>query len=241
MSYKINLGLPAYGSTYRGEFVRSLFATLTDARQKGISYALTEIDYNDITFSRNYLLSNFFYRMTDCDHLLMIDSDMGFPPTMIPAMLELRKPVVGAIYPKRSIDLRRLHSLGGEQFEKALRKSIDFVGVDRNPLETRNGFVRVDVCGGGIMLISRGCAEQMVEKLPEIVDRVRFRKNALTKDFDGLLTPFDLLKLPDRQFSDDFAFCYRWVEQCGGEIWACYDQQVSHVGNLTVRSARGVG
>jgi hypothetical protein len=30
--------------------------------------------------------------------------------------------------------------------------------------------------------------------------------------------------------SEDASFCYRWIELCGGEIWAAINHRISHVG-----------
>jgi hypothetical protein len=237
MKHKINLALPVYGSSYRSEFVRSLFGSLTSAGLANYSFVLSEIDCNDIVYARNYLLSNFFYRQQDCSHVLMVDNDMGFAPDVIPAMLTLNKPVVGAIYPKRSINLRKLHSLSALPFEKAVARSLDFVGTIKQPSQTRDGFVRMTDCGTGVLLISRDCVAEMIERLPEIVGTSRIRATSNAASLDPFLRPFDRIKVEHRELSEDFSFCHRWAEQCGGEIWACYDRRFSHVGSLTVVSA----
>jgi hypothetical protein len=42
----------------------------------------------------------------------------------------------------------------------------------------------------------------------------------------------DLRLNPGRsvRLSEDMSFCYRWIEQCGGEIWANVNHRISHVG-----------
>jgi hypothetical protein len=32
------------------------------------------------------------------------------------------------------------------------------------------------------------------------------------------------------RLSEDMSFCYRWINQCGGEIWANVNHRISHVG-----------
>lgn len=237
MKHKINLAMPVYGSVFRAEFTRSLYTALTDKRLADLSFVFSEIDYSDLAVSRNYLLSNFFFNKKDCSHILMVDSDMGFSPDLIPAMLALSKPVVGVLYPKRIIDLQKLHSLSDLPFEKALARSLEFVGAIHETRQTSGSFVRMDWCGGGILLISRACVEQMIAKLPEIMDQTDFLAHPFAPRFKAFLTPFDKIKASQKELSEDLSFCHRWTEQCEGEIWACYDRKISHVGSLTVVAA----
>ncbi|TRC86903.1 hypothetical protein FJV80_14680 [Mesorhizobium sp. WSM4310] len=237
MPGKINLALPVYGAAYKSIFVRSLFATLTHKSLSGYAFSLSEIEYTDIPFSRNYLLTNFYYNKPDCSHILMIDSDMGFSPGLIGAMLELNKPVVGTLYPRRVIDLQKLHALSALPFEKAYAQSLEFLGTVIEPRQEMGGFVRVESCGTGIFLVSRDCIGEMIEKLPEAINRGRYRNNKYTARFENFLTLFSKIVTPDVDLPTDFSFCHRWVKQCGGEIWACYDRKIAHAGDMTVSAA----
>jgi hypothetical protein len=237
VKHKINLAMPAYGSTFRSNLTRSLLVTLTDKRLSTCTFTFSEVDYSDISVSRNYLLTNFFYNKRDCSHILMVDSDMGFPPDLVPAMMALDKPVVGTIYPKRTLDLRKLHALSSMPFEKALARSVEFVGSIREPKQVSGGFVRMVSCGAGVLLISRGCVEKMISALPEIVDSARFRSYPFASRFERFLTPFNRITTERAELSEDVSFCHRWVEKCAGEIWACFDRKVSHAGNMTITIA----
>lgn len=236
MPSKINLALPVYGAAYKSVFVRSLFATLTHKSLAGCSFSLSEVEYTDMPLSRNYLLTNFYYRKTDCTHMLMLDSDMGYPPDLIAAMLALDKPVVGTLYPRRQIDLRRLHSLSAMPFEKAVANSVEFLGKVIEPREEKDGFVRVSMCGTGIFLVSRACVTTMIEKMPEIVDTTIYSNRQYTNQFDRFLTPFNKIKTPEIDLPTDFSFCRRWTD-CGGEIWARHDRRIAHAGDLIVSAA----
>ncbi|MBZ9683613.1 hypothetical protein FJ872_12865 [Mesorhizobium sp. B2-5-9] len=237
MPIKINLALPVYGAAYKSVFVRSLFAALTHKSLSSYAFTLSEIEYTDIPFSRNYLLTNFYYNKPDCSHILMIDSDMGFSPDLIAAMLALEKPVVGTLYPRRLIDLRRLHSLSKLPFDKAFARSLEFVGTIIEPRQEMSGFVRVSLCGTGVFLVSRDCVTEIIEKLPETVNRSRYKHNKYSAQFDSFLTPFSKIVTPDVDLPTDFSFCHRWAQQCGGEIWASFDRKVAHAGDMTVSAA----
>ena len=47
----------------------------------------------------------------------------------------------------------------------------------------------------------------------------------------GVLQCFDSIQGPDGLFpGEDIAFCRRWVEGCGGEIWSSVDEAIVHIG-----------
>ena len=75
----IAIATPAYKGEFSTAYVRSLFMLVTAAPAMGLRFSFSDFDYSDIVTSRNYLLSNFFYNMTNCSHLLFIDADMGLP------------------------------------------------------------------------------------------------------------------------------------------------------------------
>ncbi len=48
----------------------------------------------------------------------------------------------------------------------------------------------------------------------------------------GLLQCFDPVLGEDNRFpGEDVAFCRRWVDGCGGEIWANVDKIIVHIGS----------
>lgn len=237
MKPRVNLAVPNYGSQMRSNFVHSLYPLLNGPLAGRCDFAFSEIDHADIAVARNYLISHFYYNKTDCTHLLMVDTDMGFGADLLVDMLALDRPVVGVLYPRRTIDLRRLHRMAGLPFEVAYARSLDFIGMVRTPNEVDGAFVRMESCGAGILLISRACVDTMVATMPDVVDAAAFRSHAFADRLSRFLTVFDPLRTADAHYSEDIAFCRRWVERCGGEIWASFRHRVSHVGMLTVAAA----
>ena len=232
---KVNIAIPAYGSLYASVFVKSFYSLLTSSARQGIGYSFSEIDYADIETARNYLLSNFFHNKPDCEYILFVDTDMGFPSSLISEMIGIGEDVVGVIAPRRSLDLSRLHSLGSEPYEIAYAKSCEFIGKagarhSRNP-----SFAEVISCGAGILLISRKCVANMVSAFPGEVDCRRFKRMPFGGKFPSLLTFFDKIKLEDRVLSEDLSFCYRWRDLLGGKIFASIGHEIEHAGSLVVR------
>ena len=233
---KIYLATPSYGSTFAAEYVRSLYMLLSSRPKRPVEYLFAYFDYADVVVARNYLISDFYFKHADCSHLLFIDDDMGFDAGLIAEMLELGEPIVGTLYPKRRIDLRKLHAAKDLPFDKALARSVEFIGDIRKPMERKGPFVSVNRCGTGIMLISRACLDTMIAKLPDLVDTHRFKRMPYGDRFTKVITPFDKIRTEDSELSEDFSFCKRWIDDCGGKIWAHTSRDIHHAGRLVVTS-----
>ncbi len=232
---KLCIATPSYGGRFSAEYVASLFSLLTRP-ERGFDCAFIQIDFADVVVARNYLLSNFYYRFQSCSHLLFLDDDMGFEPALIDEMLALGEDVVGTLYPKRKIDLKKLHASGDVPFEKALARSLEFIGDLRRPLERRSGFSSVTRCGTGIMLISRACIDAMIAALPDLVDTERVRQMPFAEKFPQFLTAFDKIVEGGLELSEDFSFCKRWIDSCGGKVWAHTGRNIRHVGRHVFES-----
>ena len=230
---RVYLATPAYGATFCGEYVRSLFMLMRSRPKVSTEFLFYYFDYADVVTARNYLVSDFFFNHPQCTHLLFIDDDMGYDASLIFEMLDLNEPVVGTIYPKRRVDLKKLHASGELPFETALARASDFIGEERKPFERKGEFRSVNYCGTGIMLIARACIEEMIRKLPDLVDTKRFKLMPYAERFTRFLTPFDKLRTDAFELSEDFSFCRRWVVECGGKIWAHPGSNIRHVGQMT--------
>src|SRR5436305_2876910 len=170
MAPKIFIAVPAYGQTFFTPCVQSLFRLAVGLEKRRLTSNLAAISYADIAEGRNVLLTHWFDK-TDASHLLFVDADMGFEPQLIFDMVDFDKPLVGAIYPKRQIDLDRFAKAiaAGQSVEKAKAGAHDFVVQKPSRGTARKGFMRVDSCGTGIFLVQRSCIERMLHKLPDIV------------------------------------------------------------------------
>ena len=227
---KINIATPAYKGEYSAAYVRSFYSLLTAGPSMGLRFSFSEIDYSDIVTSRNYLISNFFYNNIDCSHMLFLDADMGFPSQLISQMVALNEDVVGVVYPKRSIDLKKLHSLHGQPFAKASAQACSFIGTPTAAHPRNPAFRKVEGCGAGILLISRGCINRMLTCCPGILDLVRYKQMPFGGKFNSFLTPFNKIELADCELSEDLSFCRRWSEECKGAIYADVTHDIEHVG-----------
>jgi hypothetical protein len=231
---KILLATPAYGEMFLTPYVSSVIRLQRLMTRNKWDLSFASIAYADIVESRNFLLTHF-YDKTDATHLLFIDADMGYEAELVADMVKLCKPVVGAVYPKRQIDLTRLAGLAakGEKAELAIARAHDFlirplkrIGKPRMV----NGFIEVDGCGAGLLLIERSCIKTMLEKLPELSDAAAKKTSALAHNLDRLIRAFEPMTVDGARLSEDFSFCHRWRAACGGEVWANVSRAITHAG-----------
>ena len=230
---KLMIATPAYGEVFYAPYVHSVLALSKLAQRNKWELTFETVSYAEISEARNYLLTRFFDK-TDATHLLFIDADMGFPSKLVPDMLGLGKPVVGVVAPKRQIDLKRVAELAKREADtsRAVAKAHEFV-VRKLPSAgpTRNGFIQVEACGGGIVLIERSCIAVLLKRAPQLSDETGKGRTPLTRDLPRLIRAFDPLVREDgARLSEDFAFCHRWHTLCGGEVWASIAHQITHVG-----------
>jgi hypothetical protein len=230
---KLSVATPAFGEMFYTPYVNSLLRLQRAVHQRKWTMLHAMISYVSATDGRNFLLTQW-YDKTDSTHLLFVDADMGFEPQLIFDMIALDKPVTGVIYTKRQIDLKKLAALAakGESAERAIARAHDFIV---RPLQGRRprrmgGFIEVEGCGTGVMLIQRAAIATMLKTLPEINDRNARKTSPLAGGLDRLIRAFDPIDAGGVLLRHDYAFCYRWQALCKGELWARADKAVTHIG-----------
>ena len=82
--------------------------------------------------------------------------------------------------------------------------------------------VEVTGIGTGFLLITRACAERMVQAYPDLA----FDPGEGRTEY-GL---FDSLIVNRTRYSDDFAFCWRW-RKIGGQVHVMPSIKLAHVGS----------
>jgi hypothetical protein len=239
---KLFLAVPMYGGMCAGMFAKSTADLTAMFAANGLelrSYFL----FNEslITRARNYCVDEFM--RSDCTHMLFIDSDIGFDPRDIVAMMALQSDesdydVLAGPYPKKTISW--------EKIKLAVDKGI--ADTDPNVLEkfvgdyvfnpkSGNGTIRIDEpvevseVGTGFMMTRRSAFEKFRDTYPQYhykPDHVR------TEHFDGtreIMQYFQAEIDPEskRYLSEDYWFCQK-LTQAGGKIWYCPWMKLQHVG-----------
>jgi len=231
---QIVIATPAHGQVFFTPYLKSLLNLQRLIDRKGWSSIFCSIAYAEIAESRNYLLTHWFDR-TKASHILFVDTDMGFEPKLVADMVAFDKPIVGVVAPRRQINLMRLAELSsrGEQSERAVARAHDFVYrklKQQGPPRVVQGFIEVDACGAGILLIQRNCIATMLKKMPQINDINAKKTSPLAKNLSRLIRAFDILSNDTGRLSEDYSFCHRWRQGCGGQIWANVTHKIVHIG-----------
>ena len=211
----------------------------------GVPWSYRQVTFSDIALSRNIFASHVIADNV-YSHVLYVDSDMGFAPETVKRMIAFDKPVVAAACPRRFLAWERLHQLAlaeadrptdqrrstAELMDAALRYNVDTTTSDglRWQAEMDGPFLKVPAIGTGLMLIHRDVFEIMLAR--EIArPRPGYRDLPLLAGAP-LCDFFSTLEAPDGSLieSEDISFCRRWVEGCGGEIWADVESRILHYG-----------
>src|SRR5438477_2789562 len=102
----ILIALPVYGGSMKAGTAESLMLLQREFYAKHIQFQHQMLNFSDIVLSRNYfgtlMLAN-----RQFTHLLFVDNDMIFSPTVITKLLSEGRPIVGCAYPQRSINLEK--------------------------------------------------------------------------------------------------------------------------------------
>ena len=240
---KLFLAAPMYGGACMGIFAKSVADLTAMFAANGLelrSYFL----FNEslITRARNYCVDEFL--RSDCSHMMFIDSDIGFDPRDIVAMMALQSDesdydVLAGPYPKKTISW--------EKIKLAVDKGVadddpnvleKFVGDYVFNPKSGNGTIRIDEpvevseVGTGFMMTRRSTFEKFRDAYPQYhykPDHVR------TEHFDGtreIMQYFQAEIDPEskRYLSEDYWFCQK-LTQVGGKIWYCPWMKLTHAGS----------
>lgn len=239
---RLFLAVPMYGGQCTGMFARSVADLSSICVQYGIQLQLYFL-FNEslITRARNYCCDEFM--RSNATHLMFIDSDIGFNPNDVIALLAIADDaspydVIGGPYPKKCISWEKIKMAVdkgvADENPNNLEKYVgDYVfnpksGQSQIPIGEP---VEVSEIGTGFMMIRRRTFEKYQEAFPELMykpDHVR------TEHFDGsreIMAFFDCIIDPvsKRYLSEDYMFCYN-VQKMGGQVWFCPWMQLQHVG-----------
>jgi hypothetical protein len=104
---KLFVATPMYGGQNNGLYMKACLDLQGICMQNGIEIRFSFL-FNEslITRARNYLVDEFL--RSGYTHLLFIDSDIHFDPQDILALIALNKDIIGAPYPKKSINWKNI-------------------------------------------------------------------------------------------------------------------------------------
>lgn len=171
----IAVATPSLRETFSGYYVKCTreFHELCFKNDIYVEFLL-EGRISIVSHARNRLVRRFLLE-TNCSHLLFIDDDIGFNADHLMQMLNFSNlPVVGALYPQRSIDWEKVKeivlSIGHIPSEDiatcaaSYRNNVGWLGAapDIKTISSPAPF-RVSFVATGLMLISRSCLETIIK------------------------------------------------------------------------------
>ncbi|NNM73177.1 hypothetical protein [Enterovirga aerilata] len=205
------------------EHAASLVRMVASLARAGIGTEYQIQDGSSIVAQRNLLAERFM--RSDCTHLLFLDSDMTFPADLCETLLGFGKPLIGAVYTKRALDLAKLKELvASRPVDAALPLAYEWnVHPLPGPTRMEGGICRVAALPGGFVLTERGCLEAMAARLnPPLLrlDRHHAPVRAFYREVRDGEVVFDL----------DYSFCINWG-RIGGEVWTYPAADIRHIGD----------
>ena len=241
---KLFLATPMYGGQCAGMFARSVADLSALCTQYGIPLQMYFL-FNEslITRARNYCCDEFM-RSTS-EHMLFIDSDIGFNPQDVIAMMALQanEPekynIIGGPYPKKCISWEKIKVAVdkgiADDDPNVLEKFVgDFVF---NPRNGQQSIAIGEPCevleiGTGFMMVEKQAMQKFTDTYPEYMykpDHVR------TEHFDGsreIMMYFQAEVDPatKRYLSEDYWFCQKAIA-AGINTWLCPWMKLQHVGS----------
>ena len=240
---KLFVATPMYGGACAGMYARSIADLAAICAKYEIPLQLYYL-FNEslITRARNYCVDEFL--RSDATHLMFIDSDIGFNPQDVIALLALQTDeseydIIGGPYPKKCISWEKIKIAVDKGFADEdpnnLEKFVgDYVfnpkgGAKEIPI---NAPVEVMELGTVFMMIRRKTFDVYKEAYPHLSykpDHIR------TAAFDGsreIHAYFDCIIDPvsKRYLSEDYMFCYN-TEKAGMKVWLCPWMSMQHVGS----------
>lgn len=240
---KLFVATPMYGGMNHGLFMKSCLDLQAMMNHYKIETKFSFL-FNEslITRARNYLTDEFL--RSEFTHLLFIDSDIHFNPQDVIALLALDKDIVGAPYPKKSmnwgniataarnhpdLDPKELEKLVGEYVFNVVKGTKQFQVTE--PLEVME-------IGTGFMMVKRDVFSKFAEAYPKLrykpdhVGQAHFDGSRyIHAFFDTIIDTADSATGggTDRYLSEDYMFCQLW-RKAGGSIWLCPWMRTDHIG-----------
>jgi glycosyltransferase involved in cell wall biosynthesis len=241
---KLFVATPMYGGQCAGMFAKSCADLSAICTQYGIPLQFYYL-FNEslITRARNYCCDEFM--RSEAEHLMFIDSDIGFNPQDIIALMALQAndeekyDIIGGPYPKKCISWEKIkHAVDkgvADDDPGVLEKYVgDYVF---NPKGNQTSIalsepVEVLEIGTGFMMVTKNAMKKFdaayKEQYSYKPDHVR------TEHFDGsreILMYFQAEIDPKskRYLSEDYWFCQK-AQEIGLRTWFCPWMKLQHVG-----------
>jgi hypothetical protein len=193
---KLLIATPSYDKKVHAHYTISLIGTKNLLESQGI-----EVDFRFrlgdslLVSARNGILQDFWE--SDATHILCIDSDIGWPPLAVLAMLQSEKDFIAGVYPTRW----------------------DNQGFFYTPCLNENGnrimeghLIKMEYIPAGFMLFSK----KVISKMRDVYPELYYKSKHDSKDIGYCF--FDTEVYEQQLWGEDYVFARR-VRNAGFDIW----------------------
>jgi len=230
---RLLIATPAYNGVSNNYF-HSTHALRTVLNKLGIVGQFFNAPSMPVDAARDLIGNAFLAKSTSSEpftHLLMCDSDIGFPASAVLRMIERDVDFVAAAPPLRRYDWKSAEKALAQPRTDVSRSVEQLAGMYAvklldNKLQVDNrGFARIEQVGGAFMLLRPHVFETIRDAHPEL----RHKQGVMF---------FQPAVIDGERKGEDIAFCQRW-RRTGGDIWLLVDVQLSHEGPHTFEGSYG--
>lgn len=194
---KVFIATPAFDGKVNVQYAIALAETYALLLSKDIECQICMHSSGSLLVAERNRLNKAFLK-SDATHMLCIDSDLGWPPQAVSALLDHDVDFVGGCYPARGENIFLFRPCYQEN------GSIEF---------GKNNLLKMKYIPAGFMLIKR-C---VIEKLHEIFTQDYFKPKDPNQENDDGFCIFNTEVRNGEFWGEDFVFC-RKVRECGFEI-----------------------
>lgn len=207
----IFIATPAFSGQVTVPYAISLSETMMALNTKGFTVIPQIVTSGSLLVSeRNRLIQAFWD--SDCDYMLCIDADLGWPAQAVLAMLAQHKDFICGVYPARGTQ--------GKEF--TFRPTL-------NPNDTivnEGHLLHMQYVPSGFMLLHRNVIAKMREKFPELYYQPKHKRDNNPPAYCLFNT-----ELWENEFwGEDYVFCRR-AREAGIDIWCDPLIEFEHAGD----------
>lgn len=239
----VTVGIPCYNNIWCAEFGQNLIELCCLLATNEVPFVISQSPYSLIAFARNLIASKVLKEGDSNSRLLFIDTDSGFDPADVVAMLHYDRDVIGLPYAPKLLDWEAVHAA---VLKGATAEDLPFVASSVTNTAWRgergqltNEPFEVDRIGTGTMAIKWNVLDRIAKARPELEYRISPRLHELW----NMTTAFDFFATGKNEKTgyyegEDWAFCDQW-RRLGGKIW-CLPARTEHHGRHSFKCDLGV-
>lgn len=226
------IATPCYGDKVTTPYMRSILDLLKQCRTNDIPYMIYTLSTESlVTRARNSCVAAFLSQK-DFTHMIFIDADIAFEPASVFKLLNHDKEIVGGVYPKKRLDMRKMITLleSGEKLPEP--KALEYVvTIKEKEHKVVNGLLEVEELGTGFLMFKRSVFEKIIEREG---DAIKYEPLMMTiaQNSENFYAFFhtDIDPVTKHYLSEDYWFIKKWIREYDGKVYADIDISLTHVG-----------